>query len=163
MKELLRSFPRFNQDCLRFVRMTTASVSKQPAKAPILAQGGACGQKARKIFPPCHRRRGGSRTAPTTYYFHPIRSRKDVMCAMWCRPCQATMAQGISPRSTLPSRGAGRCAQNPELRRDLNSSTQRECNDSNRVRESSIGAMRASSRAAQQLLVVRFNSRLIFR
>jgi hypothetical protein len=52
MNELWKSFLRFNQDRLRLPRITTASVSEHPAQGPILAQGGACGQKARKILPP---------------------------------------------------------------------------------------------------------------
>src|SRR5208283_3395903 len=34
------------------------------------------------------------------FHFHPIRSRREVMCATWCRPCQATMPRYLSNDTT---------------------------------------------------------------
>jgi len=113
----------------------------------ILTYGDECGQKARNIFRGDETLRTGTdwssvgrsgyvaggrwgrmffptyHLLPTTYrlpaHFHPIRSRRDVTCAIWCWPCQAHMPRYLSS-VTAPISGCRNVRAKSSARRDLN-------------------------------------------
>src|SRR2546426_3147274 len=84
-----------------------------------------------------------------TGHFHPIRSRSDVMCPTWCRPCQAYCAT-VKSSETSPHSGCSKVRAKSAGVIARSSSVQRPCKPSSRSSDRSIGAVRASGSSAQR-------------